>query len=62
MLFRSGKECHNGCVIRQTMGDCIMPREGVFARVIQGGTVSVGDSIQIMNQEKSADILTKDVK
>ena len=61
-LTQIGKECHNGCVIRQTMGDCIMPREGVFARVIQGGTVSVGDSIQIMNQEKSADILTKDVK
>ena len=61
-LTQIGKECHNGCVIRQTMGDCIMPREGVFARVIKGGTVSVGDSIQIMNQEKSADILTKDVK
>ena len=32
-----GKECHHGCAIRQITGDCIMPREGVFCRVLAGG-------------------------
>jgi len=34
-----GKECHHGCVISQTVGDCVMPRRGVFARVIRGGEI-----------------------
>lgn len=38
-----GKECHHGCVIRQKTGDCIMPREGIFCRVLEGGDVSCGD-------------------
>ena len=41
-----GKECHSGCAIRQQTGDCIMPREGVFARVIVGGEVSAGDRVR----------------
>lgn len=41
-----GKECHHGCEIFQRMGDCIMPREGVFARVLAGGAVKVGDFIE----------------
>lgn len=41
-----GKECHNGCYIKKTVGDCIMPREGVFARVLRGGTIAVGDTIE----------------
>lgn len=41
-----GKECHNaGCAIKKATGDCIMPREGIFARVIRGGTVRHGDRI-----------------
>ena len=41
-----GKECHNaGCAIKKATGDCIMPREGIFAKVIQGGTVRPGVSI-----------------
>ena len=44
-----GKECHKGCIIRETVGDCIMPREGVFARVINGGNITVGDSIELRN-------------
>jgi MOSC domain-containing protein YiiM len=34
-----GKECHTGCAIRQIAGDCVMPRKGVFARVITGGEI-----------------------
>jgi molybdopterin-guanine dinucleotide biosynthesis protein A len=41
-----GKECHLGCAIRQQTGDCIMPREGVFARVVAGGTVVPGDKVR----------------
>jgi FdhD protein len=42
-----GKECHSGCAIRREIGKCIMPKEGIFARVIQGGHVRVGDPIKI---------------
>lgn len=35
-----GKECHNVCEIRQMVGDCVMPRRGIFARVIKGGKIS----------------------
>jgi len=42
-----GKECHSGCAIRQETGKCIMPREGIFARVIRGGCVRAGDRIEI---------------
>ena len=45
-----GKQCHHGCEIYQTMGDCIMPREGIFARVLQGGTISEGDEIFVMDE------------
>lgn len=46
-----GKECHQGCRIFQEMGECIMPREGVFARVIKGGKISVGDEMKIAENE-----------
>ncbi len=42
-LTQIGKECHNGCAIYQRMGECIMPTNGVFAKVIKGGTISEGD-------------------
>ncbi|MFV0352946.1 MAG: MOSC domain-containing protein [Oscillospiraceae bacterium] len=42
-----GKECHHSCAIRQQVGDCIMPREGIFARVLTGGTISVGEEINV---------------
>jgi MOSC domain-containing protein YiiM len=35
-----GKECHHDCAIYQAVGDCVMPRRGIFARVIRGGTIS----------------------
>lgn len=47
-LTQIGKECHKGCAIFQVMGDCIMPREGVFTRVIHGGTISEGDELLII--------------
>ncbi|MBW2515129.1 MAG: MOSC domain-containing protein [Deltaproteobacteria bacterium] len=40
-----GKKCHRGCAIFKQVGDCIMPREGIFARVLQGGTIRPGDPI-----------------
>lgn len=47
-MTQIGKECHHGCEIFQKMGDCIMPREGVFARVLHGGTISSGDELYIL--------------
>jgi MOSC domain-containing protein YiiM len=41
-----GKECHTACAIRRKVGDCIMPAEGVFARVVRGGVVKPGDSVE----------------
>ena len=42
-----GKECHNHCAIYQQLGDCIMPREGIFARVLHGGEIKVGDELSL---------------
>ncbi len=39
-----GKECHHGCAIREITGDCIMPREGIFCRVLSGGQIQAGSS------------------
>ena len=46
-MTQIGKECHTACNIRRQIGDCIMPREGVFVRVIHGGLVRAGDTIMI---------------
>jgi MOSC domain-containing protein YiiM len=43
-----GKECHNKCAIYYLAGDCIMPREGIFARVLKGGKIRKGDNIRII--------------
>lgn len=47
-LTQIGKECHYGCQIFQKMGECIMPREGVFTKVIHGGIISEGDDLRIL--------------
>lgn len=44
-LTQIGKECHDRCHIYYKMGDCIMPNHGVFAKVLQGGTIKVGDDL-----------------
>lgn len=46
-LTQIGKECHARCAIYHQMGDCIMPREGVFCRVLRGGRVAPGDPIEV---------------
>jgi len=44
-----GKECHSGCAVYRKIGKCIMPREGIFARVVHGGRVRAGDDIRVEN-------------
>ena len=46
-MTQIGKECHSHCTIYHQVGDCIMPREGVFARVLHGGTIKIGDEMVI---------------
>ena len=43
-----GKECHEGCTIKQQTGDCVMPREGIFAEVVTEGSVKAGDIVEIV--------------
>lgn len=47
-ITQIGKECHNRCAIYYKAGDCIMPREGVFARVLEEGPIRCGDPIEIL--------------
>ena len=46
-ITQIGKECHTACAIRRQIGQCIMPEEGVFARVAKGGLVKPGDMVRI---------------
>lgn len=47
-ITQIGKECHNRCAIYHQAGDCVMPKEGIFAKVIKEGQVSPGDEIQFL--------------
>ena len=47
-VSKIGKECHHGCAIKQQTGTCVMPTDGIFTVVLQGGTVKVGDSIELL--------------
>lgn len=47
-VSKIGKECHHGCAIKQQTGTCVMPTEGIFTRVIQGGIVKTGDVIELL--------------
>jgi len=47
-ITQIGKECHTRCAIYYKAGDCIMPKEGLFGKVLQGGSIRVGDTIQIV--------------
>jgi MOSC domain-containing protein YiiM len=44
-----GKVCHDRCAIYYQAGDCVMPREGIFVRVVEGGSVQAGDAIQVVS-------------
>lgn len=56
-ITQIGKLCHDRCAIYYTAGDCIMPREGIFAEILSGGTIKAGDEIVIL--EKGAEIEAK---
>ncbi|MBQ3904685.1 MAG: MOSC domain-containing protein [Eubacterium sp.] len=47
-ITQIGKECHDGCAIKELVGQCIMPREGIFGIVLTGGTVREGDEITVI--------------
>lgn len=45
-----GKECHHGCEIRRITGDCVMPREGIFAKVLKEGIIHRGDTLEVVDE------------
>ncbi len=47
-ISQHGKKCHSKCEIFKTVGDCVMPREGVFTKVLKGGKIKVGDEILVL--------------
>lgn len=47
-ISKIGKDCHKYCAIYYKIGDCIMPREGIFAKVLKGGEVAAGDDIEVV--------------
>lgn len=47
-ISQIGKECHSKCEIYRSTGDCIMPRRGLFARVLHGGVVAAGDAVEVV--------------
>ncbi|MBI4778433.1 MOSC domain-containing protein [Candidatus Desantisbacteria bacterium] len=47
-ISQIGKVCHNRCAIYYQAGDCVMPKEGIFAEVIKGGRIEVGDAVDLM--------------
>jgi MOSC domain-containing protein YiiM len=49
-ITQKGKECHNKCAIYYLAGDCIMPREGIFGRVLKGGEVRCGAPVRILHE------------
>ncbi len=51
-ITQIGKECHDRCAIFLQAGDCVMPREGVFARVVRGGEVAAGDAVEVVEGGK----------
>jgi len=47
-ITQIGKECHTKCAVYHQVGDCVMPREGIFARVLKGGKIKAGDTISVI--------------
>jgi MOSC domain-containing protein YiiM len=52
-ITQIGKECHDKCSIYYQVGDCIMPREGIFAEVLKGGEIKINDDIEFLNDKGS---------
>jgi len=50
-----GKKCHNRCKIYQKAGDCVMPREGIFVKVMEGGAIFDGDAIEVVNVSRNGE-------
>ena len=50
-----GKVCHDKCAIYHLAGDCVMPREGIFVKVLEPGTVSVGDEVTVLSTPETGD-------
>ncbi len=53
-ITQIGKECHDKCNIYYQVGDCIMPREGIFAEVLQGGEIKIDDEIEFLNDKSGS--------
>jgi len=47
-ICQIGKECHLRCNIYYTAGDCVMPKEGIFGRILKGGTITAGDKVEVV--------------
>lgn len=52
-VTQHGKECHTKCAIYYQAGDCVMPREGIFAKVLTDGSIRVGDDIYLLEEEET---------
>lgn len=53
-ITQIGKECHDRCNIYYQVGDCIMPREGIFAEVLKGGIIKIDDDIEFLNDKSGS--------
>jgi MOSC domain-containing protein YiiM len=51
-----GKKCHTDCEIYRLVGDCVMPREGIFARVIKGGEIKIDDEIEVIEYAENRSV------
>jgi len=52
-----GKECHSRCAIYHQVGDCVMPREGIFVRILSSGVIEPGDSIESVEESELAELI-----
>ncbi len=59
-ITQIGKECHSRCAIYDAVGDCVMPREGIFARVLRGGDIAVGDDCRVTYDPRLANVSGRD--
>ena len=59
-ITQIGKECHRHCQVFRQVGDCVMPREGIFARVVKEGSIKAGDSLKIIPTIRAAILTVSD--